>query len=71
MQYYKDTPRGRVWFSGTLKLKNGGLMATSSKEILEREGWTPFEPQDPILYLGNDPIPEDVKLKILFEKHPE
>ena len=71
MQYYKDTPRGRVWFSGALKLKNGGWMATSSKEILEREGWTPFEPQDPILYLGNDPIPEDVKLKKLFEKHPE
>lgn len=46
-------------------------MATNSKEILEREGWTPFEPQAPKLYIGNDPIPEDVKLKKLFEKRPE
>lgn len=71
IQYYKDSPEGKIWFSGSFKTKDGGLMATSSAQILEREGWIPYEPDSPSLYVGNEPLLEDVKLKKLFDKHPE
>lgn len=71
IHYYKDSPEGRIWFSGSFKLKNGGLIATSSAQILESEGWIPFEPESPSLYMGDEPLLEDVKLKKLFNKHPE
>ena len=71
IQYYKDSPEGKIWFSGSFWLKNGDLMTTSSPQILEREGWIPFEPDSPSLYMGDEPLSEDVKLKKLFDKHPE
>lgn len=71
IHYYKDTPQGRVWYSGSIKNKDGGLTFNPSKEILDSEGWKPFEPDSPSLYMGDEPLFEDVKLKKLFKKHPE
>lgn len=39
--------------------------------MLDSEGWIPFEPESPSLYMGSEPLVEDVKLKQLFDKHPE
>lgn len=71
IHYYKDTPEGRIWYSGTIKLNDGRWMSNPSTETLLSEGWTPFEPDIPSLYMGDEPLPEDVSLKRLFEKHPE
>ena len=71
IHYYKDSPEGRVWYSGAIKLKDGSLMFNPPKETLEREGWKSFNPESPSLYTGNDPLFEDISLKRLFDKHPE
>lgn len=70
IHYYKDSPEGRIWYSGTIKSIDGRLMSNPSKETLENEGWIPFEPKSPSLYKGSDPLFEDVSLKKLFDKFP-
>lgn len=70
IHYYKDTSLGRIWYSGSVTHKNMRIF-NPSKEILDSEGWIPFEPESPSLYMGNDPLPEDIRLKRLFDKHPE
>ena len=71
IHYYKDTPEGRIWYSGTIKLKDGRWMSNPPKETLISEGWTSIEPEPPALYIGDEPLFEDVSLRKLFEKHPE
>jgi hypothetical protein len=71
IHYYKDTPQGRIWYSGFIKNKDGRWTSNPSKEILDSEGWKSFEPDSPSLYMGDEPLLEDVKLKKLFNKHPE
>lgn len=71
IHYYKDTPKGRIWYPGSIKTKNGRWMSNPTKEMLDSEGWVPFEPGPPTLYMGNDSLFEDISLKRLFEKHPE
>ena len=46
-------------------------MFNPSNETLESEGWKSFIPESPSLYMGNDPLSEDISLRKLFEKHPE
>lgn len=70
IHYYKDTPEGRVWYQGSI-VKDGNWVSNPSKEMLESEGWMPFEPKSPSLYTGHDPLFDDVSLKRLFNKHPE
>ena len=70
IHYYKDSPQGKIWYSGII-YKKGRLMINPSKETLESEGWIPYEPDPPSLYMGNDKLHEDVKLKKLFNKYPE
>ena len=69
--YFKDTPEGRIWYPGAIKLSDGRWQSNPTAETLISEGWTPFTPDTPSLYMGDEPLPEDVSLKKLFEKHPE
>ena len=39
--------------------------------MLNEDGWIKFVPPPPSLYNDNDPIPEDTRLKHLFEKYPD
>lgn len=71
IHYYKDTPEGRIWYSGSIKLKDGHWVSNPTKDMLDKEGWIPCKPEPPSLYVGNDPLFEDVSLKLMFNKHPE
>ena len=68
--YYKDTPDGRIWYSGSI-IKDGRWVSHPTKEMLDSEGWMPFESGPPSLYSGNDPLFEDINLKRLFKMHPD
>ena len=69
--YYIDTPEGRIWYAGSIKLKDGGWVSNPTLGMMINEGWKSFEPEPPTLYVGNEPVNEDVSLKRLFDKHPE
>lgn len=69
--YYKDSPNGKIWYPGTIMLKDGRCVGNPDEELLDSEGWIPFEPGPPSLYTGNDPLAEDRGLNQLFIMHPE
>lgn len=68
--YYKDTPQGRIFYGGAINIRNGSII-NPSEDLLNKEGWIEFVPDPPSLYDNNDPIPEDIWLKHLFEKYPD
>lgn len=70
--YYKDTPNGRLYYSsgGTIRLSNGSWVSTPQNELSIKEGWIPFSPTPPEIYLGHDPIPENPKLQLFLLEHP-
>ena len=68
--YYKDTPKGRMFYSGEIITGNRRKINPSEDE-LNKEGWIEFVPDPPSLYVKSDQIPEDIWLKHLFEKYPD
>lgn len=68
--YYKDTPQGRIFYAGFIKVKDQQII-NPTEEMLNEDGWIKFVPPPPSLYNDNDPIPEDTRLKHLFEKYPD
>ena len=68
--YYKDTPQGRIFYAGFINVKDRQII-NPTEEMLNEDGWIKFVPPPPSLYNDNDPIPEDIWLKHLFEKYPD
>ena len=68
--YYKDTPQGRIFYAGFINVKDQQII-NPTEEMLNEDGWIKFVPPPPSLYNDNDPIPEDTRLKHLFEKYPD
>lgn len=69
--YYKDTPLGRIFYRGAIQRKDGGWILNPPKEVILETGWTPFEPHEPELYKGTEPVPEDISLNKLYAAHPD
>lgn len=68
--YYKDTPQGRIFYRGFINVGKQ-LILNPKEEMIIKNGWIEFIPDPPSLYNNNDPIPEDIWLKHLFEKYPD
>lgn len=68
--YYKDTPQGRIFYSGVIKVGEQQIL-DPKEDIIIKDGWKEFVPDPPSLYNNNDSIPEDIWLKHLFEKYPD
>lgn len=68
--YYKDTSEGRIWYSGFIT-RDGKEIFNPSIEYIDSDGWIPFEPGPPSLYMGHDPLSDDINLKKLFDKFPK
>ena len=68
--YYKDTPQGRIFYSGVIKVGKQQIL-NPKEEMIIKDGWIEFIPDPPSLCNNNDSIPEDIWLKHLFKKYPD